>query len=196
MVKNVKGGSGHKSLARKGLGDNNKSSNKLRISEDECEIYAQVTKLLGNGMCHVNCMDGAVRLCIIRGKFRGRGKRENKIDAGSWVLVGKRDWESEKKNEIGKCDLLEVYTDIDIERLKKSVNENWRIFNYTSSYGTDTGKIDSSNSNNEIDFTNEINEDFENLIKESLAGTRSTNNISFKDGDNQSDDEEINIDDL
>ena len=196
MVKNVKGGSGHKSLARKGLGDNNKSSNKLRISEDECEIYAQVTKLLGNGMCHVNCIDGQTRLCIIRGKFRGRGKRENKIDAGSWVLVGKRDWESEKKNEIGKCDLLEVYTDIDIERLKKSVNENWRIFNYTSSYGTDTGKIDSSNSNNEIDFTNEINEDFENLIKESLSSTGATNNISLKDCDNQSDDEEINIDDL
>jgi translation initiation factor IF-1 len=192
MVKNVKGGSGHKSLARKGLGDNNKASNKLRISEDECEIYAQVTKLLGNGMCHVNCMDGQTRLCIIRGKFRGRGKRENKIDAGSWVLVGKRDWESEKKNEIGKCDLLEVYNDMDVERLKKSVNENWRIFNYTSSYGTDTGKIDSSNSNNEIDFTSEINDgEYEKLLKLHENENRPIH-ISL----NEDEDDEINVDDL
>ena len=165
MVKNVKGGSGHKSLARKGLGDN-KTSNKLRISEDEYELYAQVIRLLGNGMCHANCIDGKIRLCIIRGKFRGRGKRENKIDAGSWILIGKRDWETEKPQTndsgmadlsvvVGKCDLLEVYNDYDIERLKKSVNENWSMFNYAISYGTDSNKMDAATLNNEIDFTSE-----------------------------------------
>jgi len=129
MVKNLKGGSGHKSQARKYAATGaSKQSNKLRIVEEEGEIYAQVTKVFGNGMCDVLCMDEVTRLCIIRGKFRGRGKRDNTIRPGSWILAGKREWESEKKDEKQKCDLLEVYSDFDIERLKKSVHENWKIF--------------------------------------------------------------------
>lgn len=129
MVKNVKGGSGHKSQARKFASTGvSKQTSKLRIVEEDGEIYAQVTKVFGNGMCDVLCIDEKTRLCIIRGKFRGRGKRDNTIRPGSWVLVGKREWESEKKDEKEKCDLLEVYSDFDIERLKKSVHENWKIF--------------------------------------------------------------------
>lgn len=129
MVKNVKGGSGHKSQARKFASTGvSKQTSKLRIVEEDGEIYAQVTKVFGNGMCDVLCIDEKIRLCIIRGKFRGRGKRDNTIRPGSWVLVGKREWESEKKDEKEKCDLLEVYSDFDIERLKKSVHENWKIF--------------------------------------------------------------------
>lgn len=129
MVKNVKGGSGHKSQARKFASTGvSKQTSKLRIVEEDGEIYAQVTKVFGNGMCDVLCIDEKTRLCIIRGKFRGRGKRDNTIRPGSWVLAGKREWESEKKDEKEKCDLLEVYSDFDIERLKKSVHENWKIF--------------------------------------------------------------------
>jgi initiation factor 1A len=130
MVKNVKGGSGHKSQARKFTGDSStsKQSSKLRVVEEEGEIYAQITKNYGNGMCDAICIDNITRLCIIRGKFRGRGKRDNTIRVGSWILVGKREWESEKKNEKPKCDLLEVYSDFDVERLKKSVHEDWKIF--------------------------------------------------------------------
>lgn len=129
MVKNVKGGSGHKSQARKFASTGvSKQTSKLRIVEEDGEIYAQVIKVFGNGMCDVLCIDEKTRLCIIRGKFRGRGKRDNTIRPGSWVLVGKREWESEKKDEKEKCDLLEVYSDFDIERLKKSVHENWKIF--------------------------------------------------------------------
>ena len=129
MVKNVKGGSGHKSQARKFASTGvSKQTSKLRIVEEDGEIYAQVTKVFGNGMCDVLCIDEKTRLCIIRGKFRGRGKRDNTIRPGSWILAGKREWESEKKDEKQKCDLLEVYSDFDIERLKKSVHENWKIF--------------------------------------------------------------------
>jgi len=129
MVKNVKGGSGHKSQARKFASTGvSKQTSKLRIVEEDGEVYAQVTKVFGNGMCDVLCIDEKTRLCIIRGKFRGRGKRDNTIRPGSWVLAGKREWESEKKDEKEKCDLLEVYSDFDIERLKKSVHENWKIF--------------------------------------------------------------------
>ena len=126
MVKNVKGGSSHKSQARKFAGDANSSKqhNKLRTIEEDGEIYAQITKNYGNGMCDALCIDNVTRLCIIRGKFRGRGKRDNTIRVGSWILAGKRDWESEKSGEKQKCDLLEVYSDSDVERLKKSVQEN------------------------------------------------------------------------
>ena len=105
MVKNVKGGSSHKSQARKFAGDANSSKqhSKLRVIEEDGEIYAQITKNYGNGMCDALCIDNVTRLCIIRGKFRGRGKRDNTIRVGSWILAGKRDWESEKSGEKQKC---------------------------------------------------------------------------------------------
>ena len=132
MVKNVKGGSGHKSQARKFASTTGpKNQSKLRISQEEDEKYAIISKVFGNGMCDVLCIDNYIRLCIIRGKFRGRGKRDNTIRPGSWVLVGARSWASEKEGEKQKCDLLEVYSDLDVERLKKSVHENWTIFTTT-----------------------------------------------------------------
>ena len=98
MVKNVKGGSGHKSQARKFAGTS-KQSSKLRVIEEKGEIYGKIVKMYGNGMCDALCMDNVTRLCIIRGKFRGRGKRDNTITLNSWILAGKRDWESIKENE-------------------------------------------------------------------------------------------------
>jgi initiation factor 1A len=106
MVKNTQGGSGHKSVARKNVGSGR--SDKLRLSEDPDECYAAVTKMLGNGMCHVLCQSAdAVKemICFIRGKFRSRNKKSNMVTIGSLVLVGVRDFESAKD----KCDLLEVY---------------------------------------------------------------------------------------
>lgn len=119
MVKNTKGGSGHKSQARK-FATSGKVAAKTRLSMDESEIYAQVTAIMGGGVCHVTCSDGKTRLCMIRGKFRGRGKRDNFVNRGSWVLVGIREWASESASDkiLDKCDLLEVYTDVDKEKLK------------------------------------------------------------------------------
>ena len=51
MVKNQTGGNKQKSQARKY--SVNVRENKLRLTEDECEKYAQVVSLLGNGMCYV-----------------------------------------------------------------------------------------------------------------------------------------------
>ena len=131
MVKNTKGGSGHKGQARK-YTTNASGASKTRFAEDEGEIYAQVTAVLGNGMCHVICADNKKRLCMIRGKFRGRGKNDNILNMNKWVLIGIREFESEKTGigkDLDRCDLLEVYSDLDKDRLKsRETTINWNLF--------------------------------------------------------------------
>ena len=117
MVKNTTGGSKAKGQARKFAGGS-KQSRALRVSTDESETYALVTAYLGNAMCNVICSDGITRLCHIRGKFRGRGRRDNLVSLGSWLLVGLRDWATEKDGKKEQCDLLEVYSETDKENLK------------------------------------------------------------------------------
>ena len=111
MVKNTTGGSGAKGYARKNF--TAQKSTKLRLSEDPCEKYAQVTKMYGE-MCEVMCDDNISRKCFIRGKFRGKGKRNSFIRLGEVVLVGLRSWAS---NDL-QCDLLEVYTAQEVMQLK------------------------------------------------------------------------------
>jgi initiation factor 1A len=128
MVKNTTGGNKAKGHARKTL--DRPASFTLRVSKDPSELYAQVIAPLGNGMCHVLCADdGVTRLCHIRGKFRGRRKSGNIVKKGSIILIGLRDWESVKDGKIQNCDLLEVYMDVEIDKLKTSVKTvNWSVF--------------------------------------------------------------------
>jgi len=156
MVKNTHGGSGHKKFARKHT--TSKGSNKLRVSEEEGEIYAIVTALNGNNMFTCFCIDGINRLGRIRGKFSGgRGKRDNTLIIGTWVLVGLREWDIEstpiksettstKKQKLQECDLLEVYSESDKNQLIDSESQDWgllisndksRIIGETSSYESD-----------------------------------------------------------
>ena len=127
MVKNF-GGSRQKKQGRKFV--NAPKSNRLRYAELDEEIYACVSKLLGNGMANVVSLDGTTYLCIIRNKFRGRGKRDSTLKIGTFVLVGQRTWEtkSESKDKLSKCDLLEVYSDEEAKRLKENVDANWISF--------------------------------------------------------------------
>ena len=90
MVKNTKGGSGHKKFAHKNT--SGPKNNKLRISEDAGEMYAIVTKINGNSMFNCHCIDSVGRLGHIRGKFSGRGKRDNMVECGKWILIGLRQW--------------------------------------------------------------------------------------------------------
>ena len=134
MVKNTHGGSGHKKFARKHT--TNKGGSKLRVAEEEGEVYAIVTALNGNNMFTCYCIDGYNRLGRIRGKFSGgRGKRDNRLVIGTWVLVGLREWDidslpvktetSLKKQKMQECDLLEVYSDSDKCQLMDTEDENW-----------------------------------------------------------------------
>jgi hypothetical protein len=135
MVKNTTGGSKAKGQARKSVAPP-ATYQKLRLAIDVDEVYAKVTALLGNGMCLVICIDGRKRLCHIRGIFKGRGKRDNLISRNAYLLVGKRSWEGDEEKLVkGKikypnCDLLEVYSDHDMDRIKslESKDKDWSLF--------------------------------------------------------------------
>tara|TARA_B110000261_G_C13009855_1_gene327666 strand:- start:123 stop:593 length:471 start_codon:yes stop_codon:yes gene_type:complete len=107
MVKNKTGGNKSKKMGNKFT----VITKKTRLPECEDELFSIVTSILGNNQCMVQCEDYKQRLCFIRGKFTGKNKHANFIKIGSWVLVGKRSWETTKT--IQKSDLLELYSDVD-----------------------------------------------------------------------------------
>jgi translation initiation factor IF-1 len=213
MVKNTTGGNKQKGQARKNI-QNASSVQRLRISEDPAEIYAQVTRCLGNGMCHVVSLSGKAWLCYIRGKFRGRSKRDNLLQPGSWVLVGAREWnehmnEPERgqqhtttgntgntgnmgnmgntvKNKLPSCDLLEVYSDVEKEKLKNTVPERWGLFieNDCNNHGTDVEQEESVVFSNTIQDEYEIYNQDKNVLK------------MEKISENENENEELNIDDI
>lgn len=187
MVRNTTGGCKAKGQARKLVVDSKVTNKALRVSNDAFEVYAQVTKNLGNGMCHVLCIDGKTRLCHIRGKFRGRGKRDNMIGLGSWILIGLREWEVGKDDskKLENCDLLEVYSDYDKEKLKTTVNTvNWSAF---VSNDNKNSKVDDKTAD-DIDFTDNVDE-YKTYVEETLKSGKKIESI-------QLDEEEVNIDDI
>ncbi len=125
MVKNEAGGCKGKKVARK---HSTKGKNELRLSASLNEKYAIVKRLLGN-TCDVICDDGKERRCFIRGKFTGRNKRDNMIDSGKYILVGLREWVAEDMKSdthgggdknIKFCDLLEVYSSVERDLLRRT----------------------------------------------------------------------------
>ena len=122
MVKNANGGNKSKRGARKHAAPPPRRN--LRMIQDGAEQYAVVTKIYGGPNCEVMCMDGKLRMCIIRNKFRGRHKRDNHIATNTWVLVGLRDWEARAVNKAPRCDMLEVYNSIEKEKLQTTVKDD------------------------------------------------------------------------
>ena len=187
MVKNVTGGNKMKGQARKNsTGSGSRQVSKLRIVEQEGEVYAQVSAMLGNGMCHVESEDCNKRLCIIRGKFRGRGKRDNMLKKGTWVLIGLREWDSADgvgtAAKMQKCDLLEVYTDYDKERLKGTPGP-WKKFIANDLMFQDVKE-------EEFDFIDDKTEEYKKIMSEEFAGP-SREIVQIKE-----DDEIIDFDDI
>lgn len=115
MVKNA-GGNKTKRDARKHIAPQN-NNRELRIVVEDGETYAVVKKILGCGQCLVTCLDGKTRNCIIRNKFKGRGRSSNIVEVGAWLLVGVREWEVKKNGKEPGCDLLHVYSSGDKEKL-------------------------------------------------------------------------------
>ena len=111
MVKNTVGGNKSKGFARKLL--NAKPSNSIRVPLDPLEQFAVVTKLYGT-ICDVTT-DGINNFkCHIRGKFRGRSKRNSITSIGKLIMIGFRDFEAPQYKN---TDLLEIYDSQDINIL-------------------------------------------------------------------------------
>jgi initiation factor 1A len=201
MVKNTKGGSGHKKYARKFASSGPKTNN-LRVSQDVGEVYAIVTKMLGNGMFHCHCIDKKVRLGHIRGKFSHRGgKRDNMVQGGKWVLIGIREWDKSSENssitrqneKMQQCDLLEVYSDTDKQRLKDTIVNNWHVLE-----SNDVSKITTASSLKE-DVVFSTNDDLERelIIQEMKSQTSEKIKLQLeKTNDKEEKEEEINFDDI
>ena len=190
MVKNTTGGNKAKGKARK-LNDGAPRQNVfLRTSSNEFELYAQVSRVLGNGMCHVLCVsDGATRLCHIRGKFRGRGKSDNIVRIGSWLLVGLREWEngsSGTAKKLQNCDLLEVYSDLEKEKLKTTVKVDWSTFTANDNKNANLEE----NATDTFVFTDQKEDEYNEILKKTVESSESATVVKVDD------DEEINFDDI
>jgi len=187
MVKNTTGGSKTKGQARK-FTSGGQPKGKLRMSIDELEIYAQVTKMLGNGMCHVMCIDGETRLCHIRKKFRGRSRRDNSLTTGSWLLVGLREWElssTNKTDKLNNCDVLEVYSENDKQNLKDNVNLDWSIFNVDDKAAAAMEHIE-----DDLVFEDAKTRDYRTLMEAAMETRPIKENIM--DDDDEEDEVDIN----
>ena len=124
MVINSGGGNKGKHVGRKFVNGGSGGTKAVRVAQDAGEMYATVSKMLGNCMCGVMCYDGKNRLCIIRKKFTGRRKTDNIVSAGGLILVGVHDYSgssgsSAVSRPLQRCDLLYVYNDQEREKLRK-----------------------------------------------------------------------------
>jgi initiation factor 1A len=190
MVKNTNGGNKSKGQARKNMDSGaGGGGGRVRKATEEGEVYAQVTKLLGGANCYVNTLQGKQLLCAIRGKFSGRNRRSNILVAGTWVLVGMRDWASEKD----KCDLLEVYQATDKAKLRAAEpGLNWAAFNDSPNVEPNrdpgAGGVD-----DEIRFETEADSEFAALISAQITTDLKVGGPTTIQMDNN---EVISIDDI
>ena len=196
MVKNA-GGNKSKRVARKHV--ETLEVKGVRYAIEQGEEYAVVTKLFG-GTCQVTCRDNTTRICVIRKKFKGRGKRGNIISTGSWLLVGIRDWEAQSTGKSQKCDMLEVYSQADKDFLVQTCLEDLSVLKSVCDEYTDE--------KNNVEFTNNSS----NSDSSSESETEESDNTAFKtkninrkndlkdtnisEHDEEQDEEIINIDDI
>jgi initiation factor 1A len=209
MVRNEGGGNKMKHLARKHVnGSSQQQANKfLRVSQCKEEIYAYILRLLGNSMCMVKCVDGYERLCHIRGKFTGRSKRENALSQGTWVLIGLRQWDADKdfaskasktEKNVQKCDLLEIYSSSEREKLRvqEKIFQDVVIDGSNSDHSNDSD--DEFKTNNAVEFKDQKTLEYQEIIAQGgkLSKLRTSSyesiyeDISDSDGDDDDDDDD------
>lgn len=123
MVKNVTGGSKHRSAARKQAVPVAAPPvvQWVRRATDG-ELYASATKNYGGCRFGVLCSDGKERICVIRRKFK-RYRRGNDVSVGTYMLVGTREWETDSNT----CDLLCVYSQGEVNLLKQDASFKYDI---------------------------------------------------------------------
>jgi translation initiation factor IF-1 len=180
MVKNTTGGKGSKCLARKNI---QTGGGKLRTSSNEFEIYARVTKPLGDGRFNVTTISGRETHMWLPGKFR-KNKRNNLITIGCYVLIGLREFE---KPDYRNSDLLELYSDVDVKKLASLPGIDARFFLETNSLiGGRSSSTDISSE--DVIFTNQ--DDYFGMEKYSTQPL-----VSSLESVNE-EEEEVNFDDI
>jgi len=189
MVKNLTGGNKSKQMGRKFVSA--PVDRKIRLIQEEGESYAVVTKLLGNGMFYANDTEAKERLCVMRNKFRGKGKRDNNVSLGTWVMIGKRDFDSSDKP---KFDLLEVYTDIEKQKLKRSGDPMFLLLK------SEYDNTKDSNQDDDVAFGNDDTEKYKELM-ETVAAVQKTsgndaNTVISKQTVVMDDGEYVDVDDI
>jgi initiation factor 1A len=196
MVRNEGGGNKMKHLARKHVNGSSQAANKfLRVSQCKEELYAYIIRILGNSMCLVKCFDGYERLCHIRGKFTGRSKRENALSQGTWVLVGLRQWDADKEfaskasktgKSIQKCDLLEIYSSAEREKIFQDV--------ITESNNSDNNSAsdDEFKANNTVEFKDQKTLEYQEIVAQGgkLSKLKTTSYQTLYDDISDSDDDD------
>ena len=182
MVKNATGGNKSKKQAR------SKSSapqQNIRKAKEEGEMYAVVTKIFGGPNCQVMCNDGVSRSCIIRNKFKTKGKRDNNIVVGSWILVGIRDWEV-RSDGTQKCDLLEVYSHSEKDKLKQIEVCDFKNLNSVSDSISDS----KHKSEEQLEFSSSVNAYDQIDIAEQSSDDDEQSSGQQSSGQQSSDDEQ------
>ena len=101
MVKNTRGGSGHKK-------SKTEAPKEVPIKDSESQTYGIVVKMLGNSRLTVRCEDSIERLGIIRGSIG----RSTWFIPGMHILVSLRDFQD------SKVDILHGYSYEDSKRLE------------------------------------------------------------------------------
>lgn len=123
MVKNTGGGGNAKKQGRKFQNGGGKNT-VLRKSEGKNELYAIVDKIFGNGINVYTCLGQSI-WCRVPGKFKGRNKRSNFFEVGSWVLVGIYEWENEEEPK--SCELMCIYDRNEVEELMITPGTNVKL---------------------------------------------------------------------
>ena len=150
MTRNTTGGNRNKSAARKQSSSSGGRGYDLRFAESDQEIYAIVTQMLGGSNIAVLCIDGQRRRCVMRGKFTGKRRRQNRVEPGSIVLVGKREYLAGGDDAAQPVDLLEIYDASDVMRLKATeMGLAWGILTLENKH-----EIRVHESNDGIEFSN------------------------------------------
>jgi translation initiation factor IF-1 len=182
MVRNTKGGKGSKGLARKLINAETSTKSYIRKPENDLEVFALTTKMFGN-MCEVSTCDGKTFKCHIRGKFKGKSKRNCIVAVGKILMVGFRDFEAPN---FKVCDLLEVYEPNEITELQKMPGINIQPLVAQSISMDFTATSSKLPGDNLFEFSND---DPENETCKNIVVATSSDTI-------KEDEEEIDIDDI
>ena len=137
---------GGKKTRRGKKSTNNDNVSKSTLVANEHQLYAQVSKLLGDKRIIVRCSDGSERLAIIPGKF----KKSNNgwVSMGMYLLVEVAEYEKEQKVYV-----INIYNQQDVRFLVRNhlidslcTDEPTEDIDFVKNTGSDGSDLDSDNS--------------------------------------------------